>query len=393
MIVAPRASVFASARKAKQAIRGRSMEPDAVQRDNSGCLYPPVAAPAANKTAKENKPLECRFILLGALSLLTCIHTVQATSSKLPEDIQTNELVFVYVHGFGEADKTTTFESNVNAFFKPLKVNAHVFTYRWDWLDIDPRRIVRQWQESKKKAQQAAQPFMENIILQLEAKKIPYVIVAYSLGTRVVGDSLRFAKAPLQHLRGIYFLGSALSHTYTLDTKFLPQDMKVVNYHSSHLDTVLKVSFYNAEGVKAGGEIGFKDTEGFENYRTGCTHIHKSGPIQRDYSSLASMIASLTFHKEKMFIPGKAPEWNIEMPVGSGVLHWNDVILFQNPQTLLIQQNANTKHYRAITINAEDKRTRKAWGIDLHPLLKELGLFPSPYTKIIDRKNKSPYAK
>ena len=39
------------------------MEPDAVQRDNSGCLYPPVAAPAANKTAKENKPLECRVIL------------------------------------------------------------------------------------------------------------------------------------------------------------------------------------------------------------------------------------------------------------------------------------------------------------------------------------------
>ena len=42
MIVAPRASVFASG-KAKQAIRGWLMEPDAVQR--------------------QNKPLECRLIL------------------------------------------------------------------------------------------------------------------------------------------------------------------------------------------------------------------------------------------------------------------------------------------------------------------------------------------
>ena len=46
------------ARKAKQAIRGWSMQPDAVQR--------------------RNKPFECRVILLGALDLMLCISILLA---------------------------------------------------------------------------------------------------------------------------------------------------------------------------------------------------------------------------------------------------------------------------------------------------------------------------
>ena len=75
---------------------------------------------------------------------------------------------------------------------------------------------------------------------------------------------------------------------------------------------------------------------------------------------------------------------NLEMPVGSGVLHWNDIIQFEGqPHTILIQQNVNTNHYRAVGIDAEGNRMRKAWGSNLHSLLEELHLFSAPRKRII----------
>lgn len=312
------------------------------------------------------------------------IGSVKPGRCQLPENIRNNEVIFVYVHGFGEFKEIVPFEEKMQKFLQQLSINCTIFTYRWDWLKINLTKVVSQWNEAKIKADQAAKTFMDDIIMGLEAEEIPYFIVAYSLGTRVVAESLKHGNSRLEFLRGIYFLGSALPHTYTVDGTLLPEGMEIISYYSPYLDEVLKISFYNAEGIKAGGETGFDDTTEIQNYRTVCTHVHKGGPLQRDYSNLASAIGYLSLFKEQIFVKGKPTKFNLEMPVSSGSLHWNDVIEFEvQSHPLLIQQNVNTHHYRAVAIDEEGKRVRKSWGTNLHSILKELNLFPPPYRRII----------
>jgi hypothetical protein len=302
----------------------------------------------------------------------------QSGYGELPENLQDNDLVFVYVHGFGEFKEIVPFEKTMKKTLDSLPYTSTVFTYRWEWKKIDLTTVVAQWIQSKQEADRASQKFLHDILLPLEERDIPYVIVAYSLGSRVVAEALNAATSPLKSIRGIYFIGSALPHTYTIQQTPLPEGMRIVNYYSKYLDEVLKISFYNAEGIRAGGEIGFDDTTVFQNYRTVCTHIHKGGPLQRDYSNLAPAIASIAFFNEQLFIPGESPSVNIELPVNSGSLHWNDLLQFDgSPQTFLVQQNVNTYHYRIVEIDESGRRIRKAWGTDLHPLLQSLGLFLS----------------
>lgn len=298
------------------------------------------------------------------------------TTQQLPENIDENEVVFIYVHGFGEFKEVVPFEEKMQKFLKKLPIKATVFTYRWDWLKIDVTKVVSQWTQAKIKADKAAKTFMDVILRKLEEKNIPYFIVGYSLGTRVVAESLRHGDTPLHFLRGIYFLGSALPHTYKLDEKLLPKEVKVMSYYSPYLDEVLKISFYNAEGIKAGGEVGFDEVGIVQNYRTVCSHVHKGGPLQRDYSNLASAIGYLSLGREGIYIKEGSSKFNFEIRVNSGALHWNDSIIFQrDSHTILIQQNVYTFHYRAVSIDPKGVRIRRAWGSNLHLILKELDLF------------------
>lgn len=300
------------------------------------------------------------------------------------KDAHKAALVFVYVHGFCEYEQVPPFEAKLRAFFDRLPMNCKVSTHRWDSRKIDLTKVVHQWTQAKLKADSAPKPFMANVVGKLEAQQIPYFIVAYSLGCRVVAESLRHASSRLRHLRGIYFLGAALPHTHRVKAGVLPQGLRVTNYYSRYLDTALKVSFYNAEGIKAGGEIGFDDTNVFENYRTVCTHVHKGGPIQRDYSSLAPAIGYLALLDQRIFIKGRRTGYNVGLPVGSGSVNWHDIVQFgKKPRTLLIQQNANTRHYRAVAIDERGKRVRRAWGTNLHSILAKLQLFPVPYRRTV----------
>ena len=326
------------------------------------------------------------YIFLLIIALLTGV--AMPGRCQLPDNIRDKDLVFVYVHGFGEFKKVPPFEEKMREFLQPLPLKTSVFTYRWDWLKLDLTKVVWQWTQAKQKADQSAKSFLDDVVLELEAAKIPYCIVAYSLGTRVVAKSLEQSPAPLKFLRGIYFLGSALPHTYVVDGTALPEGMNIINYYSPYLDEALKISFYNAEGVKAGGEVGFDDTTRVRNYRTVCTHVHKGGPLQRDYANLAPAIGYLSLFNEGIFVKGLSADFNLEMPVGSGSFHWNDIIEFdRHSHPLLIQQNVNTGHYRAVAIDEEESRNRKAWDMNLHTILAELQLFSPPYKQIIQQKD------
>ena len=322
------------------------------------------------------------------ITLLMSILLMGQVSSEAEDrsspNSQKEKIVFVYVHGFGEFKKVVPFEAKMRKFLQRLPLQSRVFTYRWDWMKVDLTKVVHQWTQAKITADQRAKSFMDEVVMTLEAEGTPYVIVAYSTGARVLAKSLNHGTSKLTSLRGIYFLGAALPHTFRLNRTILPEGMRIVNYYSPYFDDILKIPFYNAEGVKAGGEIGFDDTNSFQNYRTVCTHLHKGGPIQRDYSDLAPAIAYLSLFKEGISLKGEPANFNLEMPVAAGSLHWNDLLRVETPEhDILIQQNVNTDHYRAVVIDGEGKRTRKAWSKNLHAVLEKVGLFPAPYQQRI----------
>ncbi|MBN2789323.1 MAG: hypothetical protein JXR69_03965 [Candidatus Delongbacteria bacterium] len=305
--------------------------------------------------------------------------------SELPDSSFSRDLVFIYVHGFAEYRKVEPFKEKMLEFLSEHPaLNFDVFTYRWEKERIDFLNPIEQWENSKNVADSATTHFNTNIISKLEENKIPYVIVGFSLGTQLVTKALeRYRDKKLNYLKDIYFLASAQRKDLKPDIKCLPAGMKITSYYSIFFDEALKISFRYQEGIAAGGEVGFDDISTFINYRTVCTHVHKGGPIQRDYSNMAPAIAMLTLFKENIFIEGEPLKYNLDMLVMDGEIQWNDIVEFDTKPKILIQQNVNTYHYRAVEISDSGFRTRKAWGMDLHMVLKEMGLFNAPYSKVI----------
>lgn len=328
------------------------------------------------KTLHDHSPLSILF--LCTLLLLSA----RPAPGALPEGWRGADLVFIYVHGFNENRNPVPFEAALRDFLKPLPLKAAALTYRWQTMKIDLTQVVHQWTEAKAKAEQAGPVFL-NDLKSLEEARVPYVIVGYSLGCRVVAGALQKAAAPLRGVRGVYFLGAALPHDFALDAKGLPPGMKIVSYYSSGFDDVLKIPFFNAEGTEAGGEVGFDDTRHFVNRHTVCTHIHKGGPLARDYSTMAPAIGYLALLNEKIFIQDSPARYNLATAVMAGSVNWNDVATFEaQPLPVLLQQNAITGLWRAVTVDQGGKRVRKAWGANPHAILKELGLFPEPVRTI-----------
>lgn len=86
--------------------------------------------------------------IIMALSLLT-LGFQSGHCRLLPEELKQNDLVFIYVHGFGEARDTLAFTQKMSAFLKPLPLKAAAVTYRWDRTRINPARVVFQWTQAK----------------------------------------------------------------------------------------------------------------------------------------------------------------------------------------------------------------------------------------------------
>jgi len=311
-----------------------------------------------------------------AMAILLKTNLSGENDTQISTDSKTQpDLTFVYVHGFGEGGKKNIpFPKQMNDTIREFGTNADIQTFCYSKDKLDFTNIVEQWYQAKITAENSGERFYNDMILKLEQKKQPYYIVGYSLGTRVVAKCLEQSKEKLKYLRGIYFLGSALPHDANIPRDMLPDTMRIVNYYSENLDVILKVSFRVAEGKNAGGEVGFDDKKLFINRRTVCTHARKGGPITRDYSDMAEAIAYMALFNEKIYIEGDAPNPNWKMRVSTGSLHWNDLINFpQERGVILVQQNVNTGHYRAVSIDGNKSRHRLAWGNNMHTIFEQLG--------------------
>lgn len=308
--------------------------------------------------------------IIFLLLLFAAVDARSQTDAKHAKPVK--PLTFVYVHGFIENEKVPSFQQALDKFISKWSLSANTQTYRWEQKRIKPTMIVAQWNQSKTAVMNKVPDFTETIIKTFEAEERPYVLVGYSLGTRLIAGALSDYDQPLKSLQGVYFLGSALPHDYDFGKIDLPNQMKIRSYYSEKFDSVLKFSFYHAEGIRAGGEVGFPDSL-VENYRTACNHISFKTPIQRDYSSLAPAIVWQTYAQQNLLISTskEVKKGKVTMPAGSGELHWNEIL---KSGDILVEKNTNAEIYRAIRISDKHRKTI-GWSRNMHDLMIKVGLF------------------
>jgi hypothetical protein len=286
--------------------------------------------------------------------------------------------VFVYVHGFGGLKEDPRFCENMRAFIQKSKVPCRIENYPWDSVKVDVLQAGASWLESQKRADQEAPNFKDRIIDRLEEEHTPYVLVGFSVGTRIIRGALERSNGKLESLRGVYFLGSAMTRDTSLVDGSLPPDMKIVNYHSPHRDKVHRTAFTFMSNVPAGGQAGFEDTAVFQNYPVSCTHAHKGVGVHIDYSQLAEAIGYLALFDEGILIPGDTG-MNIPARVGDGDAWWNRIAEFEclidgKPKSIEIEQhNMNSDYFRALRVDEAGTRKRIARGNNLHAIFESIG--------------------
>jgi len=281
---------------------------------------------------------------------------------------QSTELVFVYIHGFGGEKESPQFCVNMREFLSKTRTPARVENYPWDSVKIDILKAGASWRESEKKADEESLRFAAGIIDKYEQARTPYVLIGFSVGSRVVLGALEARKGKLKALQGVYFLGSAMARDATLSKNVLPAGMKIVNYHSPLRDTVHKTAFSFMSGPPAGGEAGFDD------YAVSCTHAYKGVGVHLDYSQLAVPIAYVALFKKGILIPGRL-SFNIAGGVGKGDVWWNKVLRVsaelgdKRVPVVIEQSNMKAEYFRALMIKKDGTRERIARGRNLHAIL------------------------
>jgi len=318
-------------------------------------------------------PILDDFAVVMKLVLWSVLVGLIGCSVAKTEPNPEQQITFIYVHGFLENDDVPPFQAELNEFIAKWKLPAETQTYHWERIRLKPTMIVAQWNQSKQAVVAKTSDFTENVIDKFEEAKKPYVLIGYSLGTRLLASSLKEYEQPLKSLLGVYFLGSALPHNHQFADIDLPEGMKISSYHSSKFDSVLKFSFYHAEGIRAGGEMGFQD-QLVTNHRTACSHIPFKTPIQRDYSSLAPSIVWQTYYRQNKLLSSNQDFkiGQVKLPAGSGNMHWNEIY---REGDITIEKNTNGEIYRAVQADEKSKRSTIAWHHNMHDLLVQIGLF------------------
>lgn len=319
-----------------------------------------------------SRPWPRRF---AALVLVASIVSTTVAGQEAP--VQTNDLVFVYIHGFGGLKKRPRFCANLQEFLDDAELSNRIINYEWDSVRIEALQAGASWIEAQKRADEEGTRYHARIIEKLERERTPYVLVGFSIGSRVVLRALEESGGKLDHLRGVFFMGAAMTRDTTLKNAELPDDMKIFNYHSEKWDIVHQVAFAFMSHVAAGGMTGFADDKIFRNYAVSCTHTHKGVGVHIDYSQLAVAIAYISLYREGVVLEGDTG-LNLPTPVGTGDYWWNKV--WRVPcridgklQTVEIEQNNMVAEYfRALRIDADGGRKRIARGDNLHAILEKL---------------------
>jgi hypothetical protein len=290
---------------------------------------------------------------------------------------QTNDLVFVYIHGFGGEKDSPQFCENMRAFLSEVKAPARVENFVWDSVEVDILQAGASWIASETSADAEAVPFAKQVIDKYEKAQTPYVIVAFSIGSRVVLRALESRKGKLHFLQAVYFLGSAMPNDTSLPKGVLPAGMKIINYHSPLRDQVHRTAFYFMNDLPAGGQVGYDDTNLFSNYAVSCTHTHKGVGVHIDYSQLAVPIGYIELFRSGYIVPGRL-KLNWPSKVGDGDVWWNKVlrvVAMRNGKTfpvLIEQHNMNADYFRALIVDKDGSRKRIARGDNLHAILTSL---------------------
>ena len=235
--------------------------------------------------------------------LLSVVGVVGCSTVPPPKDVfvpASTDLVFVYIHGFGGVKESPVFCENLREFLATTEYSCEVWNYEWDSVKINPTKVGANWLKAERRADAEASRYKKAVIDKLEAQKVPYVLIGYSVGSRVVLGALERAEGKERMLRGVYFLGSAMSSDQTIKASYLPPKMKIVNYHSPVRDQVHQIAFNFMEDVPAGGRVGFKDTTVFENYPVACSHVHKPLAPHIDYSQMAYSIGYVALLRARM---------------------------------------------------------------------------------------------
>ncbi len=315
------------------------------------------------------------FLFLLAPFFYGCAGFPRESTVAAPAE---EKLIFVYLHGFGGVKNDPVLCANLTEFLEGIDYDCEVLNYKWDSVEIEFMKAGANWQKSEKRADDEAERFKRKVIDRFESEKTPYVLIGYSVGTRVILKAIERSENRLAMLRGVYFLGAAMSKDVTFRKDCLPEGMKIINYHSPVRDRVHQIAFNFMKEKAAGGRVGFDDEKVFTNYEVSCTHFHKGAPIGIDYSQMANAIGYVVFLKEGIFIPGEA-DFNIDMPVGKGDWWWNKILrmdyVYDKKRCILkIEQlNMNRKSFRAVVVFPDGSRKRIARGDNVHVLLKEAG--------------------
>lgn len=284
------------------------------------------------------------------------------------------DLVFIYIHGFGGEKKNPQFHENMKEFLLKNRSSARVENYSWDSVKVDILKPGASWKKSEKRADEESLHFASGIIDKYEHARTPYVLVGFSVGSRVVLGALEARKGRLKTLQGVYFLGSAMTQDANLSKNVLPMGMKIVNYHSPLRDKVHRTAFSFMNNLEAGGQVGFDDTAVFDNYAVSCTHAHKGIGPHIDYSQLAVPIGYIELFRQGVLIPGKL-NFNLTRKVKEGDVWWNKVLrvsaVLDGKQMPLVIEQSNMKadYFRALLIKKDGTRERVARGHNLHALL------------------------
>jgi predicted esterase len=324
------------------------------------------------------------LIAAGTTAVLSCIADSPPEIAKpaaVPDPVVSGDdnLTFVYIHGFGGLKENPKFCENMREFLDETGGNSKVVNYEWDSVDLDLKRAGEGWQRAQRNADREAPRFKREIIDKLERSGEPYVLVGFSVGSRVVLRVLESIDQPLTGLQGVYFLGSAMTKDTTLKQRTaLPNGMKIINYHSPNRDVVHKVAFNFMSANPAGGQVGFDDDAVFDNYPVSCSHAHKGG-LATDYSGLAEAIGYLELWDRGVVVPGTT-KLNLETSVMEGEIWWNKLrrirVNDDDGRPVLVeleQHNTRPGYYRALRIAEDGTRSRIARGENLHAIMKALG--------------------
>ncbi|MFO7870173.1 MAG: hypothetical protein R6V03_01930 [Kiritimatiellia bacterium] len=321
--------------------------------------------------------------VIAAAVLLFHGCVVSGPRTVSPSSSDTN-LTFVYLHGFGGIKKDPAFCDNLKTFIDETECDCEVRNYEWDSVDIAITRAGANWLEAEKRADAEAVRFKKTVINSFERQGTPYVLVGFSIGSRVILRAMEDSRGSLKFLRGIYFLGSAMTRDTSINPEYLPDGMKIINYHSPLRDKVHRMAFNFMEDKPAGGCVGFGDEKVFENYAVSCTHAHKGVGVHIDYSQLAHAIGYIALLKERIMIPGET-SFNVVTPVGEGDVWWNKILRMEyvvdgEKNTLEIEQhNINADYFRAVAVSPDGDRRRVARGSNIHAILEELDVMPASY--------------